>query len=68
MEELANKRINKVQNLSKQTDCNNLTYHFQGKSNPKNSGFKSPKDFYKNIKDSYITLKQKKNKKNLNQI
>ena len=34
-EELANERIDGIQNLRKETDFNNLIYYFKGKSNPK---------------------------------
>ena len=34
-EELANERIDEIQNLRKETDFNNLIYYFKGKSNPK---------------------------------
>ena len=66
-EELANKRTDEIQNLSKQIDFNNLTYYFKGESAPKNViGFKGPLDFYKNIKIGHITLeKAEENKKNL---
>ena len=39
-EKLANKRIDKIQNLSKQIDFNNLTYYFKGKGAPKILKFK----------------------------
>ena len=62
--------MGEIQKLSKQINLNHLTYHFKGESGPKNFiVFKGPLAFYKKIKDGYITLKkQKKNKKNLNQI
>ena len=34
-EELANKRMEEVQDLSKQIDFNKLTYHYKGKTAPK---------------------------------
>ena len=34
-EELANERIDGIQNLRKEIDFNNLIYYFKGKSNPK---------------------------------
>ena len=47
-EELANKGINKIQNLSKQTDFNNSIYHLKGKSDPKHFvSFYGPIGFYK---------------------
>ena len=56
-EELANKRIHEIQNLSKQIDFNNIIYYFKGESAPKNFiGLKGPLAFYKNIKDGYMTL------------
>ena len=36
-EELANKRMEEIQNLSKQIDFNNLTCHYKSKSIPKNT-------------------------------
>ena len=33
-EELANKRIDEIQNLSKNVDFNNLTYYFRSESAP----------------------------------
>ena len=70
-EEFANKRIDEIQNLSKQTDFNNLTCYFKGKSAPK--AFHGPLGFYKNIKEGYITLekaeeKQKEFTSDLNEI
>ena len=35
-EELANRRMEEIQNLSKQINFNNLIYYFKGKSTPKN--------------------------------
>ena len=73
-EQLSNKRINEIQNLSKQTDFNNLTYYFRGKSVAKiYIGFKGPLDFYSNVTDGYITQekaeeKQNEFKKDLNEI
>ena len=34
-EELANERMDEIQNLSKQINFNNLTYYFNGNSDPK---------------------------------
>ena len=73
-EELANKRIDEIQNLSKQTDFNNLTYYSKGKSAQKYFvGFKGPLGFYKNMKEGDIKLekaeeKQKEFKSDLNEI
>ena len=54
--ELANERINEIQNLSKQTDFNNMIYYFKGLScSRKFICFTGP-IFYKNLKDDYTTL------------
>ena len=56
-EELADKRIEEIQYLSKQIDFNDLTYHYKGKNDPKNFiGFKGPLSFYRSINENYITL------------
>ena len=47
-EELANKRMEEIQNLSKHIDFNNFTYPYKG-----NKGSLS---FYKNIKERNKTL------------
>ena len=69
-EELANERIDEIQNISQQTDFNILVYYFKDKSGSKNFiGFKGPFGFYKNRKDGDTTLeKAEENKKKLNQI
>ena len=67
-EELANRTMEEIQDLSRQIDINKLTYHYQSESIPKKAfiGFKGPLDFYKNIKIGHITLeKAEENKKNL---
>ena len=46
IEELANKRLDEIQYLSKQTDFNNLTYYFKGK-NALKTCFKGPLGFYR---------------------
>ena len=35
-EQLANRRMEEIQDLNKQIDFNNLTYHYKGKNIPKN--------------------------------
>ena len=64
----ANKRLEEIQDLSRQIDFNNLTYRYQGNTAPKNFiGFQGSLDFYRNIKEGYITLeKAEKKKRNLN--
>ena len=58
-EELANKRMEEVQGLSKQIDFNDLNYKYNGKFAPKKFlAFKVPIGFYKNIKEGYITLEK----------
>ena len=55
-EELANERMDKIPDLNKQNDFNNLIYYFKRESDPKNFiSFKGPLSFYKNIKDGYIS-------------
>ena len=58
LEELANRRMEEIQNLSKQIDFNNLGHHYQNKSIPKKYfiGLKGPLRFYKSIKEGNITL------------
>ena len=58
-EELANEKINEIQDLSKQIDFNNLFYYIKGESGPKNFiRFKGPLAFYRNIK-GYTTLEKR---------
>ena len=48
--------MEEIQDLSKQTDFNNLTYRCKGKLQTASKNFKSPLGFYKNIKEGYTTL------------
>ena len=49
--------MEEIQDLSKHTNFNNLTYHYKGKNDPKSfTGFKGPLSFCKSIKESNITL------------
>ena len=49
-EELANKRMEEIQDLSKQIDFNNLTYRYKGNTASKTFiGFKGPLGFYRNM-------------------
>ena len=58
-EELANKGMEEKQELRKQIDFNNLTNRYKGNNDPKTFvGFKGLLDFYKNIKECYITLEK----------
>ena len=58
-EELANKRMEEIQDFIKQIDFNSLTYRYYGNNDPKVFiGFKCPLGFYKNIKEDYITLEK----------
>ena len=51
-EELADKRMEEIQYLSKQIDFNDLTYHYKGKNDPENFiGFKGPLSFYRSINE-----------------
>ena len=46
-EELANRRIEKIQDLSKQIDFNNLTYRYNVNNDPKTFiGYKYPPGFH----------------------
>ena len=68
-EEIANERMGEIQNLSKDINCNNLTYYFKGNSNPKIIiGFKGQLGFYKNIKEGYTILEKAEENKNNNKI
>ena len=62
-EELANRRIEKIQDLSKQIDFNNLIYRYKGNTAPKKFiGFKDLLRFYQNITEGYIALEKVKEK------
>ena len=67
-EELANRKMEEIRDLSKQIDFNNLIYHYKSENVPKIFlCFKGPIKIFKNIKEGNITLKnQKNNKINLN--
>ena len=73
-EELANRRIERIQDLSKQIDFNNLTYRYKGNTASKTFiGFKGPLGFYRNMQEGYITLEksekeQKEFKSEINEI
>ena len=61
-EELANRRMKEIPNLSKQTDFNNVAYRYNGNNDPKTFiDFKDPLGFYKTLEKAED---QKKNKKN----
>ena len=65
-EELANRRMENIQDLNNQIGFNNLTYHYKGKTAPKSFiVFNCPLRFYENIKKSYITLEQAEENLNL---
>ena len=54
-EELSNKRIEEMQDLSKKIDFDNLTYCYKANNNPKTFiDYKGPLDSYTNIKEGYI--------------
>ena len=58
-EEIVTKRLEEIQDLSKQIDFNNLTYCCKGNNDPKTFiGYKYPQGFHWNIKESYITLEK----------
>ena len=71
---LSDKRMEEIQDLSKQIDFNNFTYHCKGNTVPKTLiGFKGALNFYNSIMKSYITLEkaeeqQKELKLELNEI
>ena len=73
-EELANNRMEEIQDLRKQIDSNNLPYHYKGNTAPKTLiGYKGPLRFYRSIKEGYITLQkadedQKEFKSKINKI
>ena len=66
--------MEEIQDLRKQIDFNDLTYHYKDNTTSKTFiGFKGPLDFYKNIKEGYITLekaeeKQKEFKSEIDEI
>ena len=62
--------MEEIQDLSKQIDFNNLTYHLKSKNC---IGFKGPLSFYRSVKEGCITLgkaeeQQKDFKANINEI
>ena len=58
-EDLTNKRMEEIQVLSKQIDFSNLTYHYKDTNDPKKFiGFKGPINFYRSIKECYITVEK----------
>ena len=58
-EELADKKIEEIQDLSKQIDFNNSTCRYKGNTSLKTFiGFKSPLGFSKSIKESYVTIEK----------
>ena len=68
--ELSNKRIGEIYNISKEINSNNLTYHFKGSNTaPINfMEFRGPMRIYNEIKNSNIlTKKLKQTKNNSNQ-
>ena len=70
-DKLINERSNKIKNLRKQINCNDLTYYFKTtESNLKYfTGFRFPLNFLRSKRDCGITPeKVKKCKKTLNQI
>ena len=73
-EEIGSNRMEEIQDLSKQTDFDHLTFRYKGKTAPKNFiAFKGLSGLYKNIKEGYTTLgkaeeERKKIKLELNKI
>ena len=57
--------MEETQDLSKQIDFNDLTYQYKGNAALKTFiGFKGPLNFYKSIKEGYITLEKAEEKQN----
>ena len=51
--------MKEIQDLSKQIDFNNLTYHYKGKILSKNiMAFKGPLNFHNTIREGYMTLEK----------
>ena len=72
---LLDERMDEIQQISKETDLNNLTYYFKGPNLALINfiGFTGPLNIYKEIQNSNISIKkgeedQKKFKSNLNDI
>ena len=60
-EELAKKRKEEIQDLSKQIDFNNLICHYKHNTALKTFiGFKGPLGFYRNIMEDYLALEKTK--------
>ena len=58
-EELANRRVEEIQDLNEETDFNNLTCNYKGDTPSKHfTDFKDPLNFYDDIKEGRITLKK----------
>ena len=61
--------MEEIQDLSKQIDFSNLTYHYKGKNDPNNFiGFKGPLKFYRSITLEKAEEQQKEYKSNINEI
>ena len=59
LQRIANKRMEEIQDLSKQINFNNLSYHYTGKNDLKKLiGFKGLLNFNRSIKESNITLEK----------
>ena len=57
--------MEEIQDASKEIDFNNLTYQYKGNAALKSFiVFKSPLNFYKSIKEGYITLEKAEEKQN----
>ena len=55
--------MEKIQDLSKQIDFNNLIHHYKSKTVPKCFlSFKGPLKYYKNIKEGNVTLEKAEEK------
>ena len=55
--------MEKILDLSKQIDFNNLIYHYKSKTVPKSFlSFKGPLKHYKNIKEGNVTLEKAEEK------
>ena len=59
LQRIVNKRTEEIQDLSKQINFNNLSYHYTGKNDLKKLiGFKGLLNFNRSIKESNITLEK----------
>ena len=59
MKILLTKEMEEIQDLCKQVDFNDLTYHYKGKNDPNNFvGFKALLNLYRSIKEGNVALEK----------